>query len=308
MIVASQDTGSYEKGGKQMSFTYEQYLEAKRIGAPHAGRPVSAKTIQDYRSAMRLAEEIVGKPVAEFTWNDAITLLTESDKRGYSDAMRNVFIQSLRGLFNWAINNGLYQGKNPFESIRISTPRRSLPRILSQGEIQRLINAVDDVVAENPEKYKLIFSLMAYSGLRVSEVLGLKKENVLNDGIKINGKGNKEAFVPVRPDILRKLRDYIEEHPETDYVFYSEYHADDNHPLWYGGVNRVFSKAREIAGLPEDVRPHTLRHSFATHALRKTRRLEVVQDLLRHNDPKTTRFYAQLTKDDLMDEYAKLWR
>lgn len=290
-----------------MRFTVAEYIEAKRLGAPYAGRVGTAKTLQGYGTALKLAERLVGKPIARFEADDATTLLREADAAGYSQAMKNQMVSALKGAFEWAIGNGLYAAQNPFAMVRVQVVQRAHPRVLSQAEIERLVEAIQLEAGEQAEKYVLILSLMGYSGLRIGEALSLRKDGVLADGIRIMGKGRKEAFVPVKPDLLERLRAYIAAHPRTLYVFYGENGIETDKPMGTATVYRVFARARERAGLPAEVRPHTLRHSFATHALRVTKRLEVVQDLLRHADPKTTRWYAQLAKEDLQAEYGKLW-
>lgn len=293
---------------KKLKFTVDDYIEAKRLGLAYAGKKGSPNTLIGYRSVLTLAERLADMPVAKFDDETAEQILRTADLESYSQSTKNQMIAALKGIFDWGIGTRLYKSeRSPMLGVQSQTIKRKLPRILNRDEVERLLVAVKADTSTQADKYHLILSIMAFCGLRINEVLTLRKEKIMDMGVQVVGKGNKEAFVPMKPDLLNRLREYAEKQKRSPFVFYGDSGIASHAPLTTQPVYRVFDRAVELAGLPSDVTPHTLRHSFATHALRVTGRLEVVQDLLRHEDPKTTRFYAQLTNDDLSNEYNKLW-
>ena len=314
------------------SFTIEQFLEAKRLGLPYTGKIGTPQTLKAYKVALQRIERLVGRPLAKFGTKDAETFLRAADKESLSPASRNQSITAARSAFEWAIANGRFKGVNPFHAVKAQALPQKLPKVLAHEEVLRLLDAIEEQAREEheaalashentrnfawansdvSEKYGLLFRVMYFGGLRISEVLGLRKDAVLEDGIRVNGKGRRERFVPLPADLLQRLRSYIEQHPYTALVFYGEagrsYGVDTGMPMKGNKAYELFTKGLKRAGLPEDLTPHALRHSFATHALSKTRRLEVVQDFLGHASPTTTRIYAQVARDELKSEYGKLF-
>ncbi len=285
-------------------FTIETYLQAKEVGGPHVGKKGAPMTIRNYATALRSAEKLLGKPLAKFTEEDGQLLLHNAYLKNYHQATINQMLAALKNAFAWAIGTKKYHGVNPFSNIMSSEVHRAIPTILSVEQINLFIETVD---RECGRKFTLIFSLMGYSGLRINEALTLRKKDVLKDGILIVGKGNKPAFVPVKADVLKLLHEFIQQNPYTDYVFYGRFERDRNQPIRTPSVYNQFKKAVRIAGLPTDISPHTLRHSFATHALHKTKRIELVQKFLRHKNINTTMFYAQISKDEIKEAHNDLF-
>lgn len=178
-------------------------------------------------------------------------------------------------------------------------------------EAQRIIDSVASCVPERVrDKYVLAFTLQVTSGLRIGEIRTLRVGNIVPEGLRVTGKGNKQRFVPVREDVMADLRSLCRGRHEDQLVFGSRgRRVEENLPMNISSFTRVFKKAVIKAGLdPDVITPHVLRHSFATHALRSTGRIELVQTMLGHSDPKTTMIYAKLSSDDLMQGYEKLWQ
>lgn len=291
------------------TFSIEEFLEAKRVGGHYTGGAVASKTIKTYRSLLVLAEHLVGKPLSAFTAKDVDRLLVKLDD--YSKSARVTIVSAARQAFAWAIATGRHTGRNPFAHVGKPPREERLPYVVPMKAIDRLLAEIPKhAPRSSADKYDLVFRLLATSGLRISEALNLRKRDLDGDGVLVRGKGNKQRYVPVRPEIMERLRGYAAGKLATAYLFQSDSYRKGaaGEPMSQSIFSRVFKQSVIAAGLdPDKVTPHTLRHSFATHALRKTGRLEVVQDLLGHADPKTTRIYAKLTRDDLNDAYAGIW-
>src|ERR1700680_4345378 len=151
---------------------------------------------------------------------------------------------------------------------------RKLPRVLSGEEVLRLLEA-----APSP-KHKAALSLAYGAGLRAMEVVGLKVSDVDSKRMMIRveqGKGRKDRFAMLSPQLLELLRDWWRiAHPKV-WMFPGR---DRINPMTTRQLNRVCHMAAALAGLPNWVAPHTLRHSFATHLLEQKIDIRVIQVLL----------------------------
>jgi len=286
-------------------FTIAEYLHAKEIGASYVGKQGSPITIRNYGSALRSAENLLGKQLHDFEPIDGSALMHAAHKRGFHPATINQMLAALQNCFKWAIGNKLYEKENPFAHIHNLPIHEKLPKILSMDEMKCLFKYIEE---HSGRKYTILFSLMGYCGLRINEALHLQREDVTDTGILITGKGSRHAYVPVKSELLKELKLYIAETPNSDdrYVFVGAKGRQSDNPLSTTAAYRQFDAAKKACGLSDEITPHSLRHSFATHALHKSKRLELVQDLLRHKDPNTTRLYAQISREELTQEYYRI--
>lgn len=310
-----------------MRFTKENYIQAKEMGTSYAGKAASKNTLIGYAHDLKRAEELTGKPLKEWTPAEASALLSRARAEGLKATTVNRMIAALRNAFDWGINNNIYKGRNPMLGIHNLPVTDKLPTVLDQEEVDAFFAALDALYEERiakkrawgdsfgqfywaanieEKKYLLFFKVMYYAGLRISEVAGLKKRDVLKDGIRITGKGSKERFVPLVPEVLAELHAWVAAHPKTDYVFYQS-NGHTEKPMGVDVARDWFQEAVERAGLPKETTPHNLRHSFATKALEKTGRIEVVQKLLGHANVNTTMIYAKIANERVKSEYDKIF-
>ncbi len=158
---------------------------------------------------------------------------------------------------------------------------------------------------------RTILEVMYATGLRVSELIGLK----LNDlhftmGLmQTTGKGDKERIVPLGDMAIHWLETYLEEalpilcqkHPEEEYLFVNGHGTSLSRQGIWKNLKALVLKA----GIMKNVTPHTLRHSFATHLLENGADLRTVQELLGHADISTTQIYTHITKKRMTDVYKQ---
>ena len=152
---------------------------------------------------------------------------------------------------------------------------RKLPRVLPAEDVLRLLEA-----APNP-KYKAALSVAYGAGLRAMEVAGLKVADIDSQRMLIRveqGKGRKDRFAMLSPQLLDLLRDWYRIARPRIYLFPGR---DKIGPMTTRQLNRICHIAAELAGLPKWVAPHTLRHSFATHLLEQNIDVRIIQVLLR---------------------------
>ncbi|OKL38037.1 site-specific tyrosine recombinase XerD [Domibacillus mangrovi] len=194
----------------------------------------------------------------------------------------------------------------------IETPKsgRSLPKVLSMDETEALLSAAD-VSTPLGMRDKAMMELMYASGLRVSELTSLNKEDVhlMMGFVRCTGKGDKERIVPAGRQALLAIERYLQ-HGRPALV--SKKHSDDalflNHygkRLTRQGFWKIIKALAKKATIEKEMTPHTLRHSFATHLLENGADLRAVQEMLGHADISTTQIYTHVTKTRLKDVYSQ---
>lgn len=167
-------------------------------------------------------------------------------------------------------------------------------KVLGKEEIHSLVHAPDHR-SNDGKRDRALFAIMAYGGLRVGEACQLRRENIIVTEnitrLTFVGKGGKTRTVTLPEVASRLLHDAVKVAPKrSPYIFHGN---SKTSPLSVDGARFIFYRYRDALGLPSWVRPHTLRHSFATLLLRHTGDLRTVQMTLGHSNPNTTvRFYS----------------
>ena len=215
---------------------------------------------------------------------------------------------SIRGFYRFAFGEGVI-GVDVAAHIDLPRQPRLLPETLTVAEVEGLLEAAPDLRA------RALLELLYAAGLRVSEALGLDREDLSTDGgfVRVIGKGDKERLVPVGDIALDWLARWMtEERPALLALHHVE--PARGGPLFLGDRGRRFARqqafamvrgAADRAGLSESVSPHTLRHSFATHLLEGGADLRIVQELLGHASISTTQLYTHVTGERVREVYAR---
>lgn len=196
--------------------------------------------------------------------------------------------------------------------LHIETPKKAtvLPKVLSYGEVERLINFPDTSTILG-RRDRALLEMMYATGLRVSELTHLKMSDLHLDLqlIQTVGKGGKERIIPLG----ETARSWVEEYLALSRPFLLKKAEDSpylflNHrggALTRQGVWKNLKKIVREAGIHKQVTPHTLRHSFATHLLENGADLRIVQELLGHSDISTTQIYTHISKKRLTSVYQQ---
>ena len=187
----------------------------------------------------------------------------------------------------------------------IDSPKlwKKIPDTLSLNEVEALI-AEPDVRNTQGIRDKAVFETLYATGMRVSEAVNLKKDNVnLDIGfLRCIGKGNKERVIPLGKKAIATIRRYLEvsrpallKKKECEFLFVSRLGKRiSRQSLW-----KLIKKYAQQAGIKKSIKPHILRHSFATHLLERGADLRSVQEMLGHSDISTTQIYTHINKDRL---------
>jgi integrase/recombinase XerD len=298
----------------------EDYLTYLRVE-----RGLSNATLRAYRAD--LADFAAGRAV-DATWADGpdaarrhLADRTRRDGRGPATGASAVAAgrglaptslrrraASIRGFYRFAYGDGLIE-RDVAAHIDLPKQPRLLPETLTVAEVETLLEAAPDL------RGRALLELLYAAGLRVSEALGLDREDLSLDGgfVRVIGKGDKERLVPVGDIALDWLTRWLEEgRPRLLGIHHVD--AVRGGPLFLGDRGRRLARqqafaivraAARAAGLPEAVSPHTLRHSFATHLLEGGADLRVVQELLGHASISTTQLYTHVTGERVREIYAR---
>lgn len=218
-------------------------------------------------------------------------------------------LSTLRSFLRWACREG-HLSENPARGLPSPRLPRTLPRALTLPDTEGLLAADPEVPF--PERDRALFELLYAAGLRVSEAAGLDLEDVDFGSrlVRVLGKGRKERIVPFGEEAEDALRAYL---PAR-----SERRAGDGEeaeePLFVnarGGrltprsMARLLKSRLRAAGLPADISPHALRHTFATHLLQAGADLRAIQELLGHSSLSTTQKYTHLDIARLREVYRQ---
>ncbi len=208
-------------------------------------------------------------------------------------------ISSLKGFYNWQVQQE-YVLENPFDFIDLPKNVKSLPKVLSVSEVERLLNDPDLSAAQ-----KVSMELLYACGLRVTELVTLTIGQVsLEMGyVRCIGKGNKERLIPIGDVTIAVVRHYIELLRASASPDEPLLRREDGKPYQRMDMWRLMRALGEKLG--KSISPHTLRHSFATHLLENGADLRVVQELLGHSDISTTQIYTQVSRKHIKQAYRK---
>ena len=271
-------------------------------------RGLAKNSIESYeRDLMRLKAfaESENLEMLELTRHDLRGFIADLSREGLSPTTVGRVTSAVRGFYRFLMLDG-HLKKNPSEDLSVPQKGFYLPKFLNQTDVENLL-AVPDVSTETGLRNKAILEVMYAAGLRVSEVVDLLINNVdLDAGIlTCRGKGSKTRRVPIGKSAVEWLRLYLaarrqKENIEINNIFLSSL----GKPLTR---QAIFIFIREYAakiGL-EDVSPHTLRHSFATHLVQNSADIRSVQQMLGHADISTTQIYTHITDIHLRKTYEK---
>jgi integrase/recombinase XerD len=256
------------------------------------------KTVEAYRRDLAQLGAYLGKPIAKATLEELERYTAQLRADGLSGATIARRTAAARSFYRHQQLLGA-RDDNPAAAIKLPRRAKPLPKTLSPGEAERLIQAAAGTQPRALRDQALV-ELLYGAGLRVSEAIGLEKAGVdLDDRlVRVIGKGGKERVVPIGRHAAEALRRYL----ARGRPYLDARHRPDlflnarGGALTRAGAFLILRKLAEKAGLdPHRVHPHLLRHSFATHLLEGGADLRSVQEMLGHADLSTTELYTHVT-------------
>lgn len=213
-------------------------------------------------------------------------------------------ISTIRSFYEYLLRRGIVK-KNPAKFIEAPKQDKKLPVFLSVDEIFSLVDVKNEGNAKLLSRDRAVLELLYSSGLRVSELSDAKigDLDMKNGSVKVTGKGNKQRLVPVGSKALKALEDYLSERqkfkPKSDRLFLNS----RGNGITTRSIARIVKKYSLLSGIPKNISPHVLRHTFATHLLGGGADLRSIQSMLGHSSLSTTQRYTHLTIEQIMKIY-----
>ena len=273
-------------------------------------RSASPLTLGNYRDA--LAAYRTWRADKFTTWRDAeaddfrdylFTLM----KQGLKRATIRLRFAALRSFYKYLVlRAGL--GRSPVAEVQLPKPERSLPVVLTISQIDELLGMPFKLKVDSksppwlPLRDAAILELFYSCGLRISELLSLDVKDVdfIGDTVKVMGKGSKERIVPVGGPAINAIQRYRQDAVITSGALFL---SKRRTRITQQAVDQLLKKYLKHSGIPFNISPHKLRHSFATHMLDAGADLRSVQALLGHASLSTTQIYTHVTRERLRQAY-----
>jgi integrase/recombinase XerD len=271
-----------------------------------ASARLAPRTVESYRRDLTALGEWLGRSPASATIEELERYLAELRAAGLAATTIARRAAAMRTFFRHLVLVGV-RDENPAAELAAPRRARRLPRTLSPGEVERLIEAANGTAPRDLRDAALV-ELLYGAGLRVSEAVGLERSGVDLDGrlVRPVGKGDKERVVPIGRRAAEALLRYLGRgRPFLDRRHRPELFLNaQGGALTRAGAFLILRRLADKAGLdPERVHPHLLRHSFATHLLEGGADLRSVQEMLGHADLATTELYTHVSDRRRRDAY-----
>ncbi len=274
-------------------------------------RGLSQNTLGAYRAdLMTLARGLAeaGKSIEQASKADLLGFIADRVEGGAKPRSTARQLSSFRRFYRYLVRENL-RDADPTADIEMPRIGRSLPKSLSEDEVDSLLNAPN---TDEPlgHRDRAMLELLYATGLRVSELINLRQSQVnFNQGVlRIVGKGDRERLIPLGDESQRWLTDFIDGprmeillERQTDYLFPTRRGDRMTRQAFWHIIKRYADKA----GIRKKLSPHSLRHAFATHLLNRGADLRVVQLLLGHSDLSTTQIYTHVARERLKDLHSE---
>jgi len=294
---------------KKLSEAILSFFEYLTIQKNYSSHTVSAYE-DDILDICRFLYDVKGKKVSFNTLEE----LEAPDYRGWlskrlenhSNSSNARALSALKSMFSYFNKNNLISNDN---ISKIKSPKipKAIPKSVDEVDI-------NDILAEISSLSKIewcinrdesLLLLIYGCGLRISEALALKKEDINTSFITVKGKGNKERMVPLLKMVKSKINEYLKSSPFTfgkdSLIFLNQKGGQYSRRSF----SALISNIRKNLNLPETVTPHAFRHSFATHLLESGADLRSIQQLLGHESLSTTQRYTKVDRARLIGQYQK---
>jgi integrase/recombinase XerD len=276
-----------------------------------AERGLSQNTLQGYRyDLLKLARQQreQGGDLLSASREDVLRFLAQLVQQGASPRSLSRYLSGFRQFYRWLLREALIAA-DPCALIESPRLGRGLPKVLSEEQVERLLEAPDTRTALGLRD-RTMLELMYATGLRVSELvlLDMTSLSVSQGVVRIMGKGSKERLVPLGEEAISWMQLYLSDARPAllkgatcAQVFVTSRKAGMTRQAFWHVIRRYAASANIGTG----VSPHVLRHSFATHLLNHGADLRVVQLLLGHSDLSTTQIYTHIAREGLKQLHQK---
>ena len=281
----------------------QRYLDYVTLERGLSDNPTGAyeRDLGRYLTLMTDLGVVAPDAISQSDVSALLNLLSEMGLEASSVA-RN--LTSVRMFHRFLMGEGI-ASQDPTEHLKPPKLGRKLPSVLNVYEVERLMHA-PDVETRLGLRDRALLEMLYGAGLRVSELIGLSRMNLLFDVevIRVLGKGSRERVVPIGSEGIQWVTAYLNTvrpelvKPNTGNEVFLNFRGGKFSRV---GVWKLLQQYVEFAGIEKKVSPHTLRHSFATHLLEGGADLRAVQEMLGHADISTTQIYTHVDREYLKE-------
>lgn len=299
-------------------------------------RGLSANTRISYKRDLKKLHMFLNartKNLENCEGNDLFLFLLQEKKQGRSARTLARYLATIRGLFSFLLLERL-RSEDPTEYLATPKLEQNLPYVLSENVMDKLLdspqqdknreNPLNSLIEKNKDKEgrkenrrlalelrdRTMIEVLYSSGLRVSELAGLmlKDLNLDTGYLRCRGKGNKERIVPLGEPASKALQEYLKEARsqllgrKTSNLLFLNFKGEG---LTRQGIWEILKKWAQKQGVKENIYPHLVRHSFATHMLDHGADLRSVQEMLGHADISTTQIYTHVSRQHLVEVFRR---
>lgn len=266
----------------------------------------SNNTIESYKEdLLKFSEFFKNKNISDIDIDDLKRYVKYLNDQELNELSISRNISCIKSFYKY-LNIEKIIDNNPSDSLFLPKVRKKLPNTLSEEEVDKLL----DIKLTDMFSYrnKAMLEVLYATGLRVSELVNLKMENIdfEQDIIRTYGKGNKERVIPIGEYAKIYLEKYLNEyryqmlkHGNNEYVFLNNHGKN----MTRQGFFKIIKSIANDVGINKEISPHILRHSFASHLLKHGADLRTIQELLGHSNVSTTQIYTHISNEELKENY-----
>ncbi len=273
---------------------------------------LSKNTIQSYGHDLRNFEKYVfesdGGSLLKVDRDAILSFMSLQQRQGKASSSISRSLAAMKQFYRFLVQEELIS-TDPTADFESPKTEKRLPKVMTLEEVDLLL-AGPDLTKPSGRRDKAMLELLYATGIRVSEMISLNVSNVnLENGyVRCIGKGSKERIIPLGSIAAKFVRQFIErgrksmlKNQKTEALFLNHH----GRRLTRQGFWKILKKHAVDSGIKRDIKPHTIRHSFATHLLENGADLRSVQEMLGHADISTTQIYTHITKNRLKQIYDK---
>ncbi len=284
-------------------FKFNDYLKFERLMLPN--------TVDSYLRDLKKFTDFLKsnhiKNYCEISKEQILNFLQGLYEKQSESSISRI-LSTLRSFYKFLLIEGVCR-KNFWIQINNPLKPRKMPDILKVEEVEKFLDNIP-TINKLGKRDRAMFEILYSCGLRVSEIVNLKMQNIdFEEGmIRFKGKGEKERIVPVGEKGIKYLQKYLGEsryeinsNVSSDYVFINR----SGRKITRQGFWKILKKYAKRSEINKNIYPHIFRHSFATHMIQRGADLRIVQELLGHSSISTTEIYTNLDKDYIKKVYFK---